>query len=76
VFLLRLWPIPPVFGWIQRLGDISREELYRVFNMGIGFVVIVSPYFAESIQRQLAEERVPAFVIGEVREGETGVEWC
>ena len=37
--------------------------------------MIVSPYFAESIQRQLAEERVPTFVIGEVRDGEPGVEW-
>ena len=48
----------------------------RVFNMGIGFVMIVSRYYAESIQRQLAEDRVPTFVIGEVREGEPGVEYC
>ena len=47
----------------------------RVFNHGIGFVMIVSPYFAESIQRQLADERVPSFVIGEIRDGESGVEW-
>jgi phosphoribosylformylglycinamidine cyclo-ligase len=76
VFLWRgSWPIPPIFGLIQRLGGVPEEEMFRVFNMGIGFVVVVSPYFAESIQRQLAEERIPAFVIGEVREGETGVEW-
>src|SRR5262249_12335287 len=75
VFLRRgSWPVPPVFGWLQRLGNIDEAEMYRVFNMGIGFVVIVSPYFAESIQRQLAEDRVPAYVIGEVRQGEPGVE--
>ncbi len=42
--------------------------------MGIGFAMIVSSYYAESIQRQLEEDRVPTFVIGEVRVGEPGVE--
>ena len=67
--------MPPVFAWLQKLGDIEQAEMDHVFNGGIGFVVITSPYFAESIQRQLAEERVPTYVIGEVREGEPGVEW-
>jgi phosphoribosylformylglycinamidine cyclo-ligase len=76
VFLRRgTWPAPPVFGWLQRLGDIDQAEMDRVFNQGIGFVMIVSRYFAESIQRQLEHDRVPAFPIGEVREGEAGIEW-
>ena len=58
-----------------RLGNISQAEMDTVFNMGIGFVMIVSPYFAESIQRQLMEDRVPTFEIGEVREGEAGMEF-
>ncbi len=75
VFLKRgSWPVPPVFAWLQRLGGIERAEMETVFNMGIGFVVIVSPYYAESIQRRLEEDRVPTFQIGEVREGEPGVE--
>ena len=49
--------------------------MFRVFNMGIGFVVIVSRYYADSIQRQLDEARVKTWVIGEVREGEPGVEF-
>jgi phosphoribosylformylglycinamidine cyclo-ligase len=69
------WPVPPVFGWLQRLGSVPEAEMYRVFNMGVGFVVIASPYYAESIQRQLQEDRVPTWVIGEVREGEPGVEF-
>jgi phosphoribosylformylglycinamidine cyclo-ligase len=69
------WPIPPVFGWLQRLGHIDEAEMYRVFNMGIGFVVIVSRYYADSIQRQVTEAGVPAYAIGEVREGEPGVEF-
>jgi phosphoribosylformylglycinamidine cyclo-ligase len=75
VFLHRDWPVPPVFSWLQRLGGIEEAEMYRVFNMGIGFVLIASRYYAESIQRQLAEDRVRSFVIGEVREGEPGVEF-
>jgi phosphoribosylformylglycinamidine cyclo-ligase len=76
VFLRRSWPVPPVFGWLQRVGGIEQSEMDRVFNQGIGFAMIVSPYFAESIQRQLGEDRVPAYVIGEVREGEPGVEFA
>src|SRR5262249_26343162 len=33
------WPIPPVFAWLQRLGGIDEAEMFRVFNMGLGFVV-------------------------------------
>jgi phosphoribosylformylglycinamidine cyclo-ligase len=68
------WPVPPVFGWIQRLGSVPEEEMYRVFNMGIGFVLVVSSYFAESIVRQLEAGQVHAYVIGEVRAGEVGLE--
>lgn len=69
------WPVPPVFAWLQQLGDVPQPELDRVFNRGIGFVMVVSPYYAESIQKQLAEDRVPSWVIGEIRGGEPGVQW-
>jgi phosphoribosylformylglycinamidine cyclo-ligase len=69
------WPVPAVFAWLQRLGQVPDDEMFRVFNMGIGFVAIVSPYFAESVIRQLAEDHVPARIIGEVRDGEPGVEF-
>jgi len=76
VFIRRgSWPVLPVFPWLQRLGGIEQAEMDRVFNQGIGFVMIVSPYFAESIQRQLREDRVPTYEIGEVRAGEPGVEF-
>jgi phosphoribosylformylglycinamidine cyclo-ligase len=76
VFLKRgSWPVLPVFTWLQKLGEIEQAEMDTVFNCGIGFVMIVSAYYAESIQRQLAEDRIPTYVIGEVRAGEPGVEW-
>ena len=74
-FLRRTWPVLPVFGWLQRLGNVEQAEMDRVFNGGIGFAMIVSPYYAESIRRQLCEERFPTFEIGEIREGEPGVEF-
>src|SRR5262249_32636617 len=64
----------PGGGGVEELGSGGAAEMYRVFNMGIGFAVIASPHFAESIVKQLAEDRVPAWVIGEVRDGEPGVE--
>jgi phosphoribosylformylglycinamidine cyclo-ligase len=69
------WEVPAIFSWLQQLGNIDTSEMFRVFNMGIGFVFIVSEYYAESIVRQLGEEGYPARVIGEVRSGEPGVEF-
>ena len=34
------WPVPPVFAWLQKLGNVADAEMFRVFNMGVGFVVI------------------------------------
>ncbi len=61
------WPVPPVFRWLQQLGNVDDAEMRRVFNMGIGFAVVVSEYFAESIRRQLADQGLASWVIGQVR---------
>ncbi len=69
------WPVPPVFRWIQRLGDVAEGEMYRVGNMGVGFVLVVSEYFADSIMAQLAESGLPAWPIGIIEAGPAGVRW-
>jgi phosphoribosylformylglycinamidine cyclo-ligase len=74
-FLKRNWDVPPVFHWLQRLGSIEQAEMDRVFNCGIGFAMVVSEYFADSIQSQLAEDRIKSWRIGEIRAGEPGVQW-
>jgi phosphoribosylformylglycinamidine cyclo-ligase len=72
----RRWQVPAMFTWLQRLGEIEQTEMDRVFNLGIGFVMIVSATAAEPIRRRLEEvSQVPTFVIGEVIAGEPGVEW-
>ena len=69
------WPIPPVFSWIQRLGEVEQPEMDRVFNMGIGMALVVSSFYAESIRHQLAQSGVESWPIGRVQEGPRGVVW-
>ena len=60
------WPVPPVFPWLQRLGNIDDEEMHRVFNMGLGLVLVVSQYSANKICRLLAESHVESWQIGHI----------
>ena len=69
------WPVPTVFGWMQRLGEVDQAEMDQVFNLGIGMVLVVSPYYAESIQHQLAQSGVESWQIGNVQPGSGGVTW-
>jgi phosphoribosylformylglycinamidine cyclo-ligase len=69
------WPVPPVFGWLQGLGGVEPAEMERVFNMGIGLVVIVRPFFADSIQQQLAETGLASWPIGRIEMGPGDVVW-
>lgn len=62
------WPVPPVFPWIQQLGDIDDDEMARVFNMGIGLVLVVNRVFVDSIQRMLHESGLHSWQIGEIVE--------
>ena len=67
------WPVPPVFDVVQRSGDVEEAEMFRVFNMGIGMVVIVPPYYADSIFRQLKRSGETPYYIGEVVKGPRAV---
>ena len=69
------WTIPPIFDWLQRLGEVDQEEMEQVFNMGVGLAMIVSPYYAENIRRMLKRDGLESWIIGRVRKGERGVGW-
>ena len=69
----KAWPLPPVFDFIQKLGEIEEEEMFHVFNMGIGMVVIVPPYNACAVIRHLKRHGHKGYVIGEIRSGKQGV---
>ncbi len=67
------WPVPPVFTWLQRLGQIEQEEMDRVFNLGLGMVLVVSPFYGESIRHQLADFGIDSWPIGRAESGPRSV---
>jgi phosphoribosylformylglycinamidine cyclo-ligase len=70
------WPMPPVFPWLAQLGDVDDDEMFRVFNMGIGLTLVVSPYYAESVRQQLATCGLASWPIGRAVAGEPEVAWA
>jgi len=67
----KAWSVPPIFQLIQERGNIDRQEMYRVFNMGIGMAVVCSPEDTGTITAAIPE----AITIGVITEqhGETRV---
>jgi phosphoribosylformylglycinamidine cyclo-ligase len=63
------WEVPPVFKWLQQVGNIDDAEMRRTFNMGIGMVLVVSRESADRIIED-THGSSPAYRIGEVIEGE------
>jgi phosphoribosylformylglycinamidine cyclo-ligase len=68
------WPLPPVFAWLARTGGVAAEEMLRVFNCGIGMVLVVTD--AAAARAILEAESETVFEIGriEAAEGEPQVE--
>lgn len=67
------WPVPPIFGLLEHQG-IAEEEMYRVFNMGIGMVLTVRPASVARVVGMLERAGEQAFVIGQIRPGHGKVE--
>lgn len=63
------WPVPPVFRVLQKHGDVDEAEMRRVFNMGIGYCLVVRPDFADSIAARLRRLGEKTFVIGKIVKG-------
>ncbi len=63
------WAVPGVFRFLQKEGGVSEEEMRRVFNLGIGYCVIVKPAFAELARRQLRRSGEKVYTIGRIEEG-------
>jgi phosphoribosylformylglycinamidine cyclo-ligase len=69
------WPRPAVFSFLQKQGAIPEEEMWRVFNMGIGYCLIVKPAFAESVAERLTRLGETVHTIGKVAKGSGQVRW-
>ncbi|HEX6002631.1 MAG TPA: AIR synthase-related protein, partial [Burkholderiales bacterium] len=61
------WPMPPLFTWLKQQGNVSDREMFRVFNCGIGLVVIVSAAQAASALALLEQSGETVWRIGRVR---------
>ena len=68
------WKVLPVFDLMQEKGNIPERDMYNTFNMGIGMIVAVDADKADAAMKCLAEAGETAYVIGELAEGEKGVE--
>ncbi len=64
------WEVPRIFRQIQKLGNIDSEEMYKVFNMGIGMVLIISPGDLGKVVEIARDSKEAIFSIGEIKEGQ------
>ncbi|UOY91601.1 phosphoribosylformylglycinamidine cyclo-ligase [Ectobacillus sp. JY-23] len=64
------WPIPPIFDLLQETGDLNRNEMFNIFNMGIGMVLAVSESEFAGVIRLLEAQGEKAYIIGRAASGE------
>lgn len=63
------WPVPKIFTFLQAKGPVEEDEMFRVFNMGIGFVLIVAEDFGNSIAKKLTKYGEQVYRIGRITTG-------
>ncbi|WP_078382293.1 phosphoribosylformylglycinamidine cyclo-ligase [Sutcliffiella halmapala] len=64
------WPIPPIFDLLQEVGELDRNEMFNIFNMGIGMVLAVDEELLPEVVNILEANGEKAYLIGRVKEGE------
>ncbi|HEY8541795.1 MAG TPA: phosphoribosylformylglycinamidine cyclo-ligase, partial [Pseudothermotoga sp.] len=67
------WEVPVIFHLIQSAGKIEEKEMFRTFNMGIGFILVVEKDSADTIIKKLQIRGQNAWIIGQIFKGERGV---
>ncbi|MDR1536307.1 MAG: phosphoribosylformylglycinamidine cyclo-ligase [Planctomycetota bacterium] len=63
------WPVPPIFQLIREAGGIKPEEMFRVFNMGLGMIAAAAPESVEKILKILSAAGCPGYVVGRIVRG-------
>lgn len=71
---MQSWKRPAVFDWLQQAGNVAEDEMRRVFNCGIGFVVIVPRLSADKAIASLKKSKLKPWVLGEVVKAAAGAE--
>jgi len=72
---LGVWPVQPIFDMIARLGHVPLEDMLRTFNMGIGYVLVVSQENLRSVTGALTTKREKFWMLGRVVRGRGGVKY-
>ena len=62
------WELPEIFKWIKNEGDVPMNDMYRIFNCGIGMVLFVEKKEAVNISNKISDMNFKNFIIGEVKE--------
>ncbi len=70
------YPIPPIFGLLQKKGGIEEKMMYNTYNMGLGMVIAVDSADAERAIGAIKEAGEQAYIVGKVEAGEKGVKLC
>lgn len=65
----KAWTVPPVFKFLQKHGQVADEEMLKVFNMGVGYIMIVKPHFADAITDKLVRQGETVSRLGTVTAG-------
>jgi phosphoribosylformylglycinamidine cyclo-ligase len=73
--LIQNWDVQPIFNIIQEAGNIKTEEMYKVFNMGIGFIVIASTENIDPVYNELVNKNQKVYEIGEIKSGNGEAKW-
>ncbi|MEO0966644.1 MAG: AIR synthase-related protein, partial [Planctomycetota bacterium] len=69
------WPTLPVFEFLQEQGGVEDAEMERVFNMGIGYCLVVRPTFADGVAEKLRKFGETVYPIGTITEGSGDVRY-
>jgi phosphoribosylformylglycinamidine cyclo-ligase len=69
------WPVPKIFTLIRKLGNVPEEDMRKTFNMGIGYIIVVSVVEAEQTIALLKKSGYRAFIIGRTEKGGKGVRY-
>lgn len=70
----KTWEIQPIFTFLQKTGNVPRDDLFRTFNMGVGFTLVVRAGDVAAVLDRLAAAGETAWIIGEIVAGERGVQ--
>jgi phosphoribosylformylglycinamidine cyclo-ligase len=72
VIELGSWPVPPIFRYLARVGQIEGGELLRTFNLGVGMIMVVPQKHVARVQAEMKRRREKCYVIGRVEKAQRG----